>query len=235
MISNFLQSWFWSLLQKMVSRVYLDLSFCASSNATLRDFSSWSASLSLTLRTASWPSLAERASVRSSTCDRNSRNVRSVWDCSEFHLSARSLAWFNSASVENNLIDTEADMQKCRPSLFPIYLFTCRLASLLLSGWLKPSPGWGRPPHCAAAGSPDADWTRSGSVAPLWGEEAPACWTPEGRPSLSLNSQVCLWRLRTGEERTHTKNKKTKQTLRCKCLKKNTIYINKAREIWPPV
>lgn len=198
-----MKNWKWPLLQKVVTGVYLNFSFCASSNAALRDFSSWSASSSLIFRTASWPSLAERASVRSSTCDRSSRNIRSVWDCSEFHLSARRRVWFNS--IWNQTINQNRGRGvEMSISLFLSCLNSYHPASLLLSGWLKPSPGWGRPPHCAAADFPDADWTGCGSVAPLWEEEeAPACWTPEGRPSLSLNFQVCLWWPVGGEERTH--------------------------------
>lgn len=82
--------------------MYLDFSFWTSSNAATRDFSSWSDSSSLILRTASWPSLAERASVRSSTCDRSSLNILLLWDCSEFHLSARRRVWFSSARVHRN-------------------------------------------------------------------------------------------------------------------------------------
>ena len=141
----------------VVTGANLSFSFCASSNAALRDFSSWSASSSLIFRTASWPSLAESASVRSSTCDRNSRNIRSVWDCSEVHLSARRRVWFNSTWKDNHLINTEEEVQECWPSFVPSCLITYHLVSLLLSGWLKPSPGWGRPPHCAAVDSPDAD------------------------------------------------------------------------------
>lgn len=152
--------------------VYLDFSFCASSNASLRDSSIRSASSSLTFSTASCPSLAERASVRSSTCERSSRNVRSVWDCSEFHRSERNLAWFNSASMEKNSVGKETDVQKYKLLLFVIcFFFSCHLVSLLLSGWLRPSPGWGKPLHYGAAGFPDADWTWSDSVVPLLVEE----------------------------------------------------------------
>lgn len=99
------------------------------------------------------------------------------------------VVWPGSILQEDNLINTWHG-----PSLLLFCLFSHHLASLLPSGWLKPSPGWARPPHFAAAGSPDADWTGFGFVAPLWEEGPPACWTPEGQPGLSLNSQVCLWR-----------------------------------------
>lgn len=182
-------------LQMVVAGVYLNFSFCASSNAALRDLSSWSASSSLIFSTASWPSLAERASVRSSTCDRSSLNILSVWYCSEFHLSARKRVWFNSEGDKPHLfLETEkrqAEMHgyRCLKFYHP--------ASPLLFGWLKPSPHWERQLHCAAADFPDADWTRSDSVAPLKRQEeeerAPVWCCPEGQPGQNLNSRVCLW------------------------------------------
>lgn len=196
----------------MVQKVHLDRSTCASSNAAQRDFSIWSASSSRIFRTASWPSLAERASVKSSTFDRSSRTIRSVCDCSEFHLSARRRAWFNSTGEEHDLI---IQRDGCRYvghlGSGRVRLISYRLVSLLPSGWPKPSPGWGRQPRCAAAGSPDANWTGCGSVAPPWEEEeegeAPAFWTLAGQPCPSLNYQVCLW---WGEKGKHTKNIITK-------------------------
>lgn len=122
----------------MVRRENLDCSFCASSSAALRDLSSWSASSNLIFRTASWPSLAERASVRSSTCDRSSLSVRSVWECSVFHLSARSLAWFNSVRIENN--QSKDRREKCWPCCPHLSFFSPSCKSFAL--WMTEAISW---------------------------------------------------------------------------------------------
>lgn len=100
-----------SLSLGLTAAGYLDVSLWASSNAALRDFRSWSASSSLTFKTASWPSLADKASLRSSTCERRSRNARSFWACSEFHRSARRRAWFSS---EDSMEDRRDQLRERR-------------------------------------------------------------------------------------------------------------------------
>lgn len=75
---------------------YRDFSLCKASKASVRVFSSWSASWSLTFSTASWESFAATASVRSSTWDRSSRVIRSLFEWSTFHFSTLALALFNS-------------------------------------------------------------------------------------------------------------------------------------------
>ena len=81
----------------IINRIsYRDFSLCKASSASVRVFSSWSASWSLTFNTASWESFAATASVRSSTWARSSRVIRSVFEWSTFHFSTLALALFNS-------------------------------------------------------------------------------------------------------------------------------------------
>lgn len=127
---------FW--LQMFVTGLYLNFSFCASSNAALRDLSSWSASSSLIFSTASWPSLAERASVRSSTCERSSLNILSVWYCSEFHLSARKRVWFSSKGEKTIYLTDRKMMDRnawlCLPGVLP----SCKSFALWMTEAISP-------------------------------------------------------------------------------------------------